>query len=256
MGITSMLLNVRRPLRSLMAASLLVIIGACDSNTPSNAAGAPGGQATAAKAGGQTRDWTQVVTATPDGGFLMGNPDAKVKVLEFASLACSHCADFYETSHVPLQNYIRSGDVSFEMRTFLLGSPIDPPVTLAARCQGAAPFYRMVGDIFRNQTQWLQTAYENQAQFASLQGQPQPDILVGLIRIAGLDDFFAARGLPASKLRQCMTDEKQIELLGKIRRDGVEQYGLTGTPTFVINGQTVEGVSTWAGLEPKIKAAL
>ena len=250
-----MLLNARRPLRSLMAASLLVIIGACDSNAPSNAATTPKGQA-AAKAGQPTRDWTQTVTATPEGGFLMGNPNAKVKVLEFGSLACSHCADFYETSHVPLQNYVRTGDVSFEFRTFLLGSPIDPPVTLAARCQGAGPFFRMIGDIFRNQKTWMQTAYDNQAQFASLQGQPQPDILTGLIRIAGLDSFFAARGLPASKLKQCMSDQKQIELLGKIRADGVNQYKLTGTPHFVINGQTVEGVGTWAALEPKIKAAL
>jgi protein-disulfide isomerase len=249
-----MLLNVRRPMRSLVAASLLVIIGACDSSAPSNAAGtAKGAAATAAQPG---RDWTQTVTATADGGFLMGNPNAKVKVLEFGSLACSHCADFYEASHVPLQNYIRTGDVSFEFRTFLLGSPVDPPVTLAARCQGAGPFFRMVGDIFRNQSTWLQTAYENQAQFASLQGQPQPDILTGLIRIAGLTDFFAARGLPASKLRQCMTDQKQIELLGKIRSDGVDKYGLTGTPLFVINGQAQEGVSTWTALEPKIKAAL
>lgn len=250
-----MLLNVRRPLRSLMAASLLVIIGACDSNTPSNAAGTSDAQ-TAAKSATPTRDWTQTMTATPDGGFLMGNPDAKVKLLEFASLTCPHCADFHESSKAALKNYVRSGDVSYEMRTFLLGSPIDPPVTLAARCQGAAPFFRLIDDIFRNQSQWMQTAYENQAQFASLQGQPQPDILVGLVRIAGLDSFFAARGLPASKLRQCMTNEKEIDLLGKIRNDGVKTYGLTGTPTFVINGQTVEGVSTWAALEPKIKAAL
>lgn len=252
-----MLLNVRRPLRSLMAASLLVIIGACDSNTPSNAAGTPNTQTAAAtKSGAPTRDWTQVVTATPDGGFLMGNPDAKVKLLEFGSLTCSHCADFYETSHAALENYVRSGDVSFEFRTFLLGSPIDPPVSLATRCQGAGPFFRVMGDVFRNQSQWMQTAYDNQAQFASLQGQPQADILTGLIRIAGLDSFFAARGLPASKLKQCMTDQKQIEFLGKIRKDGVEKYGLTGTPMFVINGETVEGVSTWAALEPKIKAAL
>lgn len=253
-----MLLNVRRPVRSLVAASLLVIIGACDSGAPSNAAGTTGA-GTATKAGGSatpTRDWTQTVTATADGGFLMGNPNAKVKLLEFGSLSCSHCADFHETSKVPLANYIRTGDVSYELRTFLLGGPLDPPVSLAARCQGAGPFFRIVDDIFRNQKTWMQQAFDNQSQLASLQGQPQVEQLMGILRIAGLDTFFAARGLPASKLRQCMTDTKAIDALGKIRNDAVTQYGLTGTPTFVINGETVEGVGTWAALEPKIKAAL
>lgn len=251
-----MLLNVRRPLRSLMAASLLVVIGACDSSTPSNAAATGAGAQKAGAASRPTRDWTQTVVATPEGGFRMGNPNAKVKVLEFGSLTCSHCADFYEASHVALENYVRSGDVSFELRTFLLGSPIDPPVTLATRCQGPGPFFRIAGDVFRSQKTWMQTAFNNQAQLASLQGQSQTDILVGILRVAGLESFFAARGLPASKLRQCMTNTAEIDVLGKIRKDGVEQYGLTGTPTFVINGETVEGVSTWAALEPKIKAAL
>lgn len=251
-----MLLNARRPLRTFMAASLLVIIGACDSNTPSNAAGTSGGQAAATKTGAATRDWTQVVSATADGGFVMGNPNAKVKVIEFASFTCPHCADFYETSHASLQNYIRSGDVSLEMRTTLLGNPIDPAVTLASRCQGAAPFFRMMGDIFRTQKDWMQTAINNQAQLQTLQGQPPTDVLMGILRIAGLDSFFAARGLPASKLRQCMADTKQIDLLGKIQNDAFRTYKLTGTPGFVINGETAEGVATWPQLEEKIKAAL
>lgn len=253
-----MLLNVRRPMRSIAAASLLVFIGACDSGTPSNAAGTATGQ-TAAKAGGAATpvaDWTKTMTATADGGYLMGNPDAKVKILEFGSLSCSHCADFHETSKIPLANYIRTGNVSYELRTFLLGGPLDPPVSLAVRCQGAAPFFRLVDDVFRTQKTWMQTAFDNQAQLASLEGQSQVDQLVGILRIAGLDSFFSARGLPVSKLKQCMADTKQIDLLGKIRNDAVTQYGLTGTPTIAMNGETLEGVDTWAELEPKIKAAL
>src|SRR3712207_4298879 len=136
-----MLLNVRRPLRTAFAASLLVAIGACDSSAPSNAATSD--QKNSAKAVGTpaTRDWTQMVTATPDGGFLMGNPNAAVKLLEFGSLQCSHCADFHEAAMEDLKNnYIKAGNVSYELRTFILG-PIDVPVTLAARCQGAQTFF-------------------------------------------------------------------------------------------------------------------
>ncbi|MFC3714172.1 thioredoxin domain-containing protein [Sphingoaurantiacus capsulatus] len=248
--------TARRPMRSLIAASLIMMIAACDSSTPSDAVAgeAPAG---AAKAGAvASKDWTQATVATADGGFLMGNPDAKVKIIEFASVSCSHCADFHATSKVPLENYIRTGNVSYEMRTFLLGGPLDPPVSLAVRCQGAAPFFRLTDDIFRTQKTWMQTAFDNQAKLAELEGQPQADQLVGLLRIAGLDSFFAARGLPGAKLKQCMTDTKQIDFLGKIRNDGVNKHGLTGTPTFVLNGETLEGVSSWPALEPKIKAAL
>jgi protein-disulfide isomerase len=250
-----MLLNVRRPMRSIAAASLLVFIGACDSGAPSNAA-ANGESAPAGGAATARQDWTKTMTATADGGFLMGNPNAKVKILEFASLSCSHCADFHEASKISLANYVRTGDVSYELRTFLLGGPLDPPVSLAVRCQGAAPFFRLIDDVFRTQKSWMQTAFDNQSKFAELQGQPQDEQLLGILRIAGLDSFFAARGLPASKLKQCMADTKQIDLLGKIRNDAVTQYGLTGTPTIAMNGETLEGVDTWAELEPKIKAAL
>ena len=252
-----MSLNVRRPLRSLLAASLVIAIAACDSNTPSSAADTSG-QKSAATAGNATasRDWTQVVTATPEGGFLMGNPNAPVKLLEFGSLQCSHCADFYEQSHEALMNnYIKPGKVSFEFRTFILG-PLDVPVTLATRCQGAQPFFRTAGDVFASQREWMQKAVDNQSRLQSLQGLPQGQQLVGILELTGLDQFFRARGLPSAKLQQCMTDQKQIELLGKIRNDAVATYQLTGTPTFVINGKTVENTSTWAALEPELKKAL
>jgi len=254
---SDMLLNVRRPLGLALAGSLVFAIAACDSNTPSNAATST--QKTAAKAGSviaPSRDWSQVVAATPEGGFLMGSPSAPVKLIEFGSLQCSHCATFHKEAMGPLKsNYVKSGQVSYELRTFILG-PIDVPVTLAARCQGAQPFFRIVDDVFGTQNQWLQKAVDNQAQLQALQGLPQAQQLVGILEATGLDQFFRARGLPSAKLQQCMTDQRQIELLGKIRNDGVNQYGLTGTPTFVLNGETLEGVGTWAGLEPKIKAAL
>jgi len=253
------MLNVRRPLRSLMAASLLVIIGACDSNTPSNAAGtadASKSGTTAAKSGAATRDWTQTVVATPEGGFRIGNPDAPVKLMEFGSLQCSHCRDFHEEAMATLKrDYIAPGKVSYELRTFILG-PIDVPVTLAARCQGAGPFFRIVDDVFKSQGDWLQRAQDNQAQFQQLQGRSQVDQLTGILGIIGMDGFFRARGLPAAKLQQCMQDKTQLDAITRIRNEAVSKYNLTGTPTFVINGETVPETSTWQALEPKLKAAV
>lgn len=249
-----MLLNARRPLRLAMAASLIVAIGACDSNTPSNAAGTSAAKSTGGNATA-SRDWTQVVTATPEGGFLMGNPNAPVKLVEYGSLQCSHCAEFHKQGMEALKsNYIKPGKVSYEFRTFILG-PIDVPVTLAARCQGAQPFFRIAGDVFETQHDWLQKAVDNQSRFQALQSLPQAQQLVGILEITGLDQFFRARGLPAAKLQQCMADQKQIELLGQIRKAGTDA-GIPGTPAFFINGQLVKDTGTWAALEPALKDAL
>jgi protein-disulfide isomerase len=251
-----MLLNVRRPLRSLMAASLLVIIGACDSNTPSNAAGTPNAKAGAAqKSGAATRDWTQTVVATPEGGFRMGNPDAPVKLVEFASLQCSHCKTFHEEGMTALKrDYVAPGRVSYEMRTFVLG-PVDVPVTLAARCQGPGPFFRIADDVFKSQGDWLQQAQDNQAQFQQLQGRSQVDQLTGILGIIGMDSFFRARGLPSAKLQQCMQDKTQLDAITRIRNDGIK-YNIPGTPAFLINGTLVQDSGTWAALEPKLRDAL
>ena len=67
----------------------------------------------------------------------MGNPKAKVKLVEYGSLTCPHCRHFAETGMVPLKAYVKSGKVSFEYRNYILNG-IDVAATLVARCGGAA----------------------------------------------------------------------------------------------------------------------
>src|SRR5918998_1867242 len=65
-------------------------------------------------------DWSQVVTKTPEGGFMMGDPQAKVRLLEFASMTCPHCKEFDETGVQPLiDKYVKSGQVSYELRNYV-----------------------------------------------------------------------------------------------------------------------------------------
>ena len=80
-------------------------------------------------------DWTRVASATAAGGFVMGNPAAKVKLVEYGSLTCPHCRHFDETAAAPLAAYVRTGRVSWEFRPFLL-SGYDIPATLTASCTG------------------------------------------------------------------------------------------------------------------------
>src|SRR5690242_5317628 len=79
-------------------------------------------------------DWTQVVMATPDGGFRMGNPNAKVKLIEYGSMTCPHCREFDEKGAAPLMNqYVKTGQVSWEFRNYVRDA-FDLTASLITRC--------------------------------------------------------------------------------------------------------------------------
>ena len=100
-------------------------------------------------------DWTQVVSETPQGGFVMGNPQARVRVVEFGSFTCPHCAAFSEEGAPALiDKYVKSGQVSFEFRNFIRDSA-DLAAALLARCNGPAAFFPLTDQIFAAQEEWL-----------------------------------------------------------------------------------------------------
>src|SRR5439155_24964364 len=100
-------------------------------------------------------NWTRTVVATPEGGFRMGNPNAKVALVEYGSLACPHCRHFEETGYKPLvQQYVRTGRVSYEFRNFLLNAP-DISISLLAHCAGPAKFFPMSQVVYATQPQWI-----------------------------------------------------------------------------------------------------
>src|SRR5689334_16077273 len=101
------------------------------------------------------QDWTQVIQATPEGGYRMGNPDAPVKLVEYASISCPHCAEFTAEGATPLrERYVKSGQVSWEYRPVML-FPTDPGVFLLLRCQGAQPFFRLADQLYATQRDWI-----------------------------------------------------------------------------------------------------
>jgi protein-disulfide isomerase len=65
-------------------------------------------------------DWSDVINATPDGGVMMGDPNAKVHLIEIGSLTCPHCREFEETAVKPLiEKYVKTGKVSYEFRNYI-----------------------------------------------------------------------------------------------------------------------------------------
>ncbi|MGB3721961.1 MAG: thioredoxin domain-containing protein [Pacificimonas sp.] len=210
---------------------------------------------TSSAVAGDTK-WVRTLTKTDAGGYLMGNPDAEVKLLEFGSLTCSHCATFHEQAMTELKgDYIASGQVSYELRPFVLNMP-DFIATTLAKCTTPEAFYALSDAFFENQASWLGEFQQiSPADQQRLQGMAPEDALVEFGRLGGVDKFVQARGLPASKYASCMADEDLRNEIEEIRRAGIEDYKVGGTPTFYIGDEQIEG-NTWAGVKAALDEAL
>ena len=238
---------------SIGALALTLALGACgggDANQTASAANnAPLEQIPAPNNG----NWAEVIETTPEGGYRMGNPDAPVKLVEYASLTCPACKAFSDTGTAALRDtYVRSGQVSWEFRNFILGGP-DLALSLLTRCQPAPAFFRTVEDIFTRQSDFLRAI--DQAEEQRILALPPEQQLVPLARAMDLDTYFARRGMPEARFNQCLGDNAAIEGMTQRTRTAGQQDDVRGTPTFIINGTRQEAVS-WADLEPLLRTAL
>src|SRR5439155_3891147 len=148
-------------------------------------------------------NWTRTVVATPEGGFRMGNPNAKVKLVEYGSLACPHCRHFEQTGYKPLvQTYVRTGRVSYEFRNLLLNAP-DLAVSLLAHCAGPAKFFPMSEVVYATQPQWFQKVNAiSDAQKTEMEKMTNAQRIVRVGEIAGFPQIAARFGVTPARARQ------------------------------------------------------
>jgi protein-disulfide isomerase len=224
------------------AAALALATGACKDKGAGNAASGGGSSdAPVAVTPPADGDWTKSVRATSEGGFQMGNPNAKVKLVEFGSLTCSHCADFSQRDEPALrEKYIKTGKVAFEFRNYVR-DPLDITASLIARCNGPATFFPLTEQMFADQKGMFERfqatpAAEQQA----LQSLPPAQQFQKFAEYSGLTSFAAQRGVPSAKQKACLSNQAEIDRLVQMNSDATSQYQLPGTPAFLINGVLFE----------------
>jgi protein-disulfide isomerase len=205
-------------------------------------------------AGPAARDWSRIVVATPEGGFRMGNPAARVKLVEYGSLTCPHCAAFSQTGTPALvASYVRSGKVSYEFRNFVLNG-IDVSASLLARCAPPARFFQLVETLYATQPDWVgRIADLPEGQKDALRALPEGQRLSRMADIGGLTEVAARYGVPAARGRQCLADKAGFDRLGRMY-EAAQAKGVSGTPTFFVNGVRVDGIG-WADVEPALRRA-
>jgi protein-disulfide isomerase len=228
----------------------LAACGKSDGNSTSSAA-----PVAAAKPPAGT-EWATTVAATPDGGFVMGNPNAPIKLVEYGSLSCSHCAEFSEKG-IPalIEKYVSTGKVSYEMRNYVR-DPMDLAATLLARCGGPGPFFPLSEQLFADQANWFTKVQAmTEADQKAIAAMSPAEQLNRYAQITGVVDFVRQRGISAEKANACLINQAETDKLVKMRDRANSEFNLQGTPTFLINGQTVPDTASWETLEPKLKAA-
>ena len=203
-------------------------------------------------------NWLKTFAATPQGGFRVGNPNAKVKLIEYGSLSCPHCRAFHAESNAVLNSkYIATGQVSLEFRPFVLNGP-DFVATVAARC-GNDPraSLQRIDALYDNQAEWLQPFMEQGPDVqAKVQAAPDAQRALVLAQIGGLDQFMARHGMPAQQFAQCLTSKAALDHEEALQEEASLRQKVDSTPTFFINGTKDGGSPTWASLEPRIVQAL
>ncbi|MEO1046019.1 MAG: thioredoxin domain-containing protein [Pseudomonadota bacterium] len=220
--------------------------------------GAALGSAMAQQSGGAAQskaDWAKMVRMSPSGGHILGNPLARNRLVEFVSYTCPHCADYAEQSALAMKTrYIPKGTTSVEVRNFVR-DPFDLTAALLARCGSKDKFFGNHAAILAAQKSWVGKAQSaTQAQRQSWESAPMPQRLSLIAKDTGLAALMRGRGYNDSQITQCVTDQKEIALLIKMTQSAANETKITGTPSFIINGELVEKTHDWQTLEPKLKA--
>lgn len=244
------LTSTRRLLLAGAAVPLALGLAACGDKTAEPAKGDP--IAKIAPPAGQK--WEEMVTDGTDGGMILGNPQAPIKLVEYGSLSCPHCARFAQEGMQPLMNdYVASGRVSYEYRSFAI-HPQDIPLTLLVRCAPKQSFFAMVEQVYMNfdamNAPLADPAVQQQAEEASK--NPPATRFVAIAQALKFTDFFAARGIAAPQANACLANLDNAKQIA----DYAKKYGADGinsTPTILINGRTMPADdATW----PKVSEAL
>lgn len=235
-----------------LAAPLALGLSACSKDN--GTAAAPSGEALEKVAAPAGKAWGDVVEKTADGGYRMGNPEAPIKLVEYASLTCSHCAEFAHEASAELRDtFVASGRVSWEFRNFVRDG-IDITAAQLTRCGAPESFFALTDQVLANQGAIIQQVQAaGQQAFEAAMNQPDATRGAAIAKLAGLDEFFAARGIAKDQAAACLANAAEAQNLAKLAQEQGERDQITGTPTFLING-VKEQANSWPALKARLEA--
>lgn len=201
--------------------------------------------------------WLSQVVQTEAGGHRMGNPNAKVALIEFSSYTCPHCAHFHKESDAPLKlAYVSNGKASVEVR-HVLRNTIDLTAALTAECGPEAKFFGNHNALMSSHEQWMKRL-ENASPATQARWQTGTfgDRMRAIASDAGFYAIMEKRGFDRVALNKCLSDAVSAKRIAQQSEASAEAFGVQGTPSFAINGKLLDEVHSWDALQKAIAAAL
>jgi protein-disulfide isomerase len=156
--------------------------------------------------------------------MILGDPNAPITIIEYASFTCPHCKNFHEGTFKKLKkNFINTGKVKFILRDVYFDR-YGLWAAMVARCDNSNKFYGIVDDIFRKQKEWTD-------------GEENIDIANNLRKI-GL-----AAGMDNEIISDCLSDGDMAQALVDLYQINAERDKISSTPSFLINGEKMDKTS-------------
>ena len=220
--------SARGLMAAVMAAALAVLAQGCGGDSDG---GSPSSPSTPAPSGPLSGSSQVPALADMLAEKRLGSADAPNVVIQYSSLGCSHCADFHSQTLPALKSqYVDKGIATFLYRDFPLDST-SVKGAMVARCSGDSRFFAVLDVLYQAQSTWARASDP----WSSMQT---------VLRNAGLAQSLIDACVATAGLEQGVT---------AIRQQGNDTYGITGTPTFIVNGTKVVGNVPLAALTSYFK---
>ena len=162
-----------------------------------------------------------------NGSPVLGDPNAKITIVEFGDYQCTYCHLFHEnTKDTILQQYVETGKVNFVFRDFPLNGPDSVLAAEGSYCaDDQGKYWQYHDELYKN---WAgeKTGWVNQK---------------------SLDKFATTVGLDLDKFDKCISDKKYEQKVLDNQKFG-EKIGIDGTPSFIIFGG--KGITKIVGAQP------
>lgn len=198
-------------------------------------------------------NWGAAVERSPR-GHVIGNPKADAKLIEFISYTCPHCADFTARGEPPLEIVLlQPGKVTLEVRP-VIRNGLDLAVTLLANCGDPAGFKGRHQALMLNQSVWLGKARNAPQTQLEIWQRGDKTGRMNAVNALGLTDLLAQRGQSRAELDACVSNDAAAKVLLANDEADAAEFGLTGTPSFALDGKLLAEVHGWDALYPVLSA--
>ena len=203
------------------------------------------------------RNWNTTVALTPQGTHLLGNPAAEVKLTQFISYTCPHCAHFEEQADAQLRLlFVANGKGSVEVRNFVR-DPVDMTVALLTNCGAAGKFFGNHAAFLRSQDTWIAPlAHPTPTQQARWSGGSFAQRTRAIAKDFGFSRIMQTRGYTNPQIDKCLADEALAKRLAASTEEAGSKLFVTGTPMFAIDGVVLAGTHSWDALRPQLDARM